>query len=322
MKRAFITGITGQDGSYLAELLLANGYEVHGLVRRTSSIARPRIDHISGLVLHYGDVTDAHSVSYAVMDSMPDEAYNLAGQSHVQVSFKEPSHTADVVYGGTLNVLEALRRHAPNCRMYQAGSSEMFGSSPPPQSESTPFAPMSPYAVAKVAAHHLCRHYRDAHGMFVSNGISFNHESPRRGENFLTRKVTLGIKAIASGTSDHIRLGCLDAKRDWGYAPEFVNGMWRMIQADKPGDYVLATGESYSCRWFVDQAFRAAGLDPEGRIVQDHAYCRPADVPHLHGDASKIEAEIGWSSTTRGTDLVRKLVEAEMMESSWTHSVV
>jgi GDPmannose 4,6-dehydratase len=323
-RRALITGITGQDGSYLAELLLAKDYEVHGIIRRSSSFSTGRIDHLYRdphdrdvrLFLHYGDLSDSSSLISTVNSVKPDEIYNLGAQSHVMVSFEMPEFTADTAGMGTLRLVEALRHADWPVRFYQAGSSEMFGKvSESPQSERTPFYPRSPYAVSKVFAHWMTVQYREAYGLFAVNGILFNHESPRRGGTFVTRKVTRGIAAILSGKEQKLFLGNLDARRDWGYAPEYVDAMWRMLQADEPNDYVIATGEMHSVREFVEAAFSEAGLDWQAHVEVDRRYFRPTEVDELCGDASKARDVLGWRATTGFRDLVRIMVEADLVEA-------
>lgn len=320
MKRALITGITGQDGSYLAEQLLGRGYEVHGIVRRSSSFNRERIDPIydegyaedGRFVLHYGDLTDSSRLVRLVYEIQPDEIYNLGAQSHVRVSFDIPEHTSDVTGLGTVRLLEAIRDVGVNPRFYQASSSEMFGSTPPPQSETTPFHPRSPYAVAKVAAFWTTVNYRESYGMHASNGILFNHESERRGETFVTRKITRALAAIHLGMRDKLALGNLDAKRDWGYAPDYTEAMWRMLQHEEPDDYVIATGEMYSVRDFLDAAGSHLALDWEKHIEIDPRYFRPAEVDALCGDASKAREKLGWEPTTSFEELVRIMVDADV----------
>jgi GDPmannose 4,6-dehydratase len=324
MKRALITGITGQDGSYLAELLLAKGYEVHGVVRRASTFNTERIDHIyepphapgARLFLHYGDLTDGTSLRRAFDRAQPDEVYNLGAQSHVKVSFESPEYTADVVATGTLRILDALRDHVAitkrDVRFYQAGSSEMFGASPPPQSESTPFYPRSPYAVAKVAAHYYAKNYREAHGLFIVNGILFNHESPRRGETFVTRKITRAVGRIKRGLQEKLYLGNLEARRDWGFAGDYVEAMWRMLQRPTPDDYVVATGKAYSVRELVEAAFGHAGLDWQKHVEIDPRYFRPTEVDHLEGDGGKAHALLEWSPKVRFPELVRMMAEHDL----------
>jgi GDPmannose 4,6-dehydratase len=316
-KRALITGISGQDGSYLAELLLAKGYEVHGIVRRSSSFNRHRIDHLdhgadSPLTLHYGDLSDAVGLVNLVRDVQPDEIYNLGAQSHVAVSFEVPDYTGEVTGLGAVRLLEAIHASGVNARFYQASSSEMFGAARPPQSEDTPFHPRSPYASAKVFAYHTTVNFRESYDMFTVNGILFNHESPRRGENFVTRKITTAVARIAAGLQDQLHLGSLDPKRDWGYAPEYVEAMWLMLQHDKPGDYVVATGEAHSVREFCEHAFDHVGLDWEKYVSIDPRYVRPAEVNHLLGDPSRAEAELGWRPQVRFEELVRIMVEADI----------
>ncbi len=323
MKRALITGITGQDGSYLSELLLTKGYEVHGLIRRASSFNTGRIEHlfsdphdpVPGIHLHYGDLTDGTALRRVLEAVMPDEVYNLGAQSHVKVSFEVPEYTAEVVAMGTLRLLEAVRdyasRSAINVRVYQAGSSEMYGSTAAPQRETTPFYPRSPYAVSKVAAHWYAINYRQAHGLFVANGILFNHESPRRGETFVTRKITRAAGRIKEGLQDKLYLGNLDAKRDWGFAGDYVEAMWRMLQQDQPDDYVVATGESHSVADFLDIAFSLLGLDWHEHVMFDPRYLRPSEVDHLQGDASKARDMLGWRPLVNLPNLVRMMVEAD-----------
>ena len=324
MKKALITGITGQDGSYLAELLLEKGYEVHGIVRRSSVFNTDRIDHIyqdphernSRLFLHYGDLTDSTSLRGILEKTQPDEVYNLGAQSHVRVSFDLPEYTADTVAMGALRLLEAIRDYNQNhqraIRLYQASSSEMFGSAPPPQSEATPFEPCSPYAVGKVAAYWHCRNYRDAYGMFICNGILFNHESPRRGETFVTRKITRALGRIKHGLQSTLYLGNLDAKRDWGHARDYVESMWMMLQAEEPDDYVIATGESHSVKEFLETAFSYAGIDWEKHVSIDPQYFRPNEVEFLQGDPDKAREKLGWEPRTSFDELVKIMVDADM----------
>jgi len=335
MKKALITGITGQDGSYLAEFLLSKGYAVYGMVRRSSSFNTGRIDH---LINNYptdrfdffrGDVTDINSLISILKEVQPDEIYNLAAQSHVKVSFEIPVYTFETVANGTLKLLEAIRSLGLNCKIYQAGSSEMFGASPPPQNENTPFYPRSPYAAGKVAAYYLCVNYREAYNMWIANGILFNHESPRRGETFVTRKVTRAVARIKLGIQDKIYLGNLEAKRDWGYAPEYVEAMWLMLQQDKPDDYIIATGESHSVREFVELAFKFAGFDiiwdgegldergidaRTGRVlIEIHPrYFRPTEPEFLLGDATKAREKLGWKPKVKFKELVNIMVEADL----------
>jgi GDPmannose 4,6-dehydratase len=313
-KKAFITGITGQDGSYLAELLLSKGYEVHGLVRRSSSFNTWRIDHIrEQLSLHYGDLVDQNSLVRTLGAVGPDELYNLAAQSHVAVSFEMPEYTGSVTALGVLRVLDAVRELGLRTRVYQAGSSEMFGLvQETPQTERTPFHPRSPYGVAKVFGHWIAVNYRESYGLHVSNGILFNHESPRRGENFVTRKITTGLAAIKKGLSTELRLGNLDAKRDWGFAGDYVEAMWLMLQREQPGDYVIATGETHSVREFLEVAFSHLGLDWNKHVVVDPKYFRPAEVDVLLGDPSKASRDLGWRPKVGFEDLVRLMVDADL----------
>lgn len=319
-KRALITGITGQDGSYLAELLLSKGYEVHGLIRRASTFNTVRIDHLytdphdpeSRLFLHYGDLSDGARLVTLIAQIRPDEVYNLAAQSHVRVSFDEPQHTADTTGTGTIRLLEAVRMSGITTRFYQASSSEMFGATPPPQSEETPFYPRSPYGAAKVYSYWITKNFREAYGMFAVNGILFNHESPRRGETFVTRKITRAVAAIKSGMQDELYLGNLDAIRDWGYAAEYVEGMWRMLQVDEPDDFVLATGTGYSVRDFLEASFSHAGLNWENHVRFDDRYLRPTEVDALIGDASKAHARLEWKATVEAPELARIMVDADL----------
>ena len=318
-KRALITGITGQDGSYLAELLLDKGYIVHGLIRRASTFNTARIDHLyrdphdpaARLFLHYGDLSDSSRLLSLVESVQPDEIYHLAAQSHVRVSFDEPEHTGDTTGLGTTRLLEAIRMVGLPVRFYQASSSEMFGAAPPPQNEATPFHPRSPYGVSKVYGYWAARNYREAYGMFAVNGILFNHESPRRGETFVTRKITRAVARIAAGLSDTLYLGNLDATRDWGYAPEYVDAMWRMLQLDEADDFVVATGTSYSVRDFVQLAFDHAGLDWERHVRLDERYLRPSEVDALVGDASKAIEALQWKPQVLTPELARIMVDAD-----------
>jgi GDPmannose 4,6-dehydratase len=320
MKKALITGVTGQDGSYLAELLLAKGYEVHGLIRRASSFNTGRLDpiyqdpHESGVrfLMHYGDLSDSGSLVNLIRNLEPDEIYHLGAQSHVKVSFDVPEYTADATGMGTIRMLEAVRASGVDTRFYQAGSSEMFGSAPPPQSEATPFHPRSPYGVAKVFAHWATVNYREAHGLFAINGILMNHESPRRGETFVTRKITRAVARIRAGIQEKLYLGNLDARRDWGYAPEYVEAMWLMLQQDEPDDLVIATGEDHTVREFAEAAFAHADLDWEAHVEIDPNYCRPSEVDHLRGDPSKAKEVLGWEASTSFRDLVRIMVDADI----------
>ncbi|MFE6701081.1 GDP-mannose 4,6-dehydratase [Streptomyces sp. NPDC057718] len=319
-KTALITGVTGQDGSYLAELLLDKGYTVHGLIRRSSSFNTERIDHIyqgpeepeRSFVLHHADLSDGVALVNLLRDIQPDEVYNLGAQSHVRVSFDAPLYTGDVTGLGTVRLLEAVRASGIQTRIYQASSSEMFGASPPPQNERTPFHPRSPYSVAKVYSYWATVNYREAYGMFAVNGILFNHESPRRGETFVTRKITRGVARIKAGLQDRLHLGNLDAVRDWGYAPEYVDAMWRMLQCDNPDDFVIATGEGVSVRDFLEYAFEHAGLDWREHVRYDPKYERPSEVDALIGDASKAEELLGWKPEVKSRELARIMVDADI----------
>ena len=310
-RKAFVTGITGQDGSYLAELLLEKGYEVYGMVRRSSSFNTARIDHIfDDVELVFGDLSDGSSLNQLLRTIRPDEVYNLGAQSHVRVSFDIPEYTADTTAMGTLRLLDAIREEGVRCRFYQACSSEMFGMvREVPQTEETPFHPRSPYGVAKVFGYWIARNYREAYGVYAVNGILFNHESPRRGPTFVTRKITRALGAILRGEQQELRLGNLDAKRDWGYAPDYMEGAWRMLQADEPDDYVLATGETHSVRDFLEEAFGYAGLDWRDYVVFDERYLRPSEVDLLIGDAAKARERLGWEPTVRFPELVRIMVD-------------
>ena len=326
-KSALITGITGQDGSYLSELLLLKGYTVHGLVRRSSSFNTGRINHIytdphvigRRLVLHYGDLTDSTSLRRIIEDATPDEIYNLGAQSHVRVSFDLPEYTADADGLGTLRLLDCVRDHMAHTgrtvRFYQAGSSEMFGAAKPPQSEKTPFYPRSPYAVSKVASHWYCINYREAYNLFIVNGILFNHESPRRGETFVTRKITRAVGRIKHGLQDKLYLGNLDAKRDWGYAGDYVQAMWLMLQQAAPDDYVVATGESYSVREFLEEAFSYARLDWQKHVEIDPKYFRPTEVDYLCGDATKARRALNWKPQTSFKQLVHMMVDSDARQA-------
>ncbi len=327
IKKALITGITGQDGSYLAELLLSKGYEVHGIMRRASTFNTARIDHIYQdrhqgdyrFRLHFGDLADANTVRKLIYQIAPDEIYNLAAQSHVRVSFDIPEYTANVTALGTLRMLEAIKDYEEHAgkkvKFYQASSSEMFGASPPPQSEETKFYPRSPYAIAKVFAFETTRNYREAYGIFAVNGILFNHESPRRGQTFVTKKITKGIARIKVGLEKKIYLGNLDARRDWGYAPEYVEAMWRMVQQPKPEDYVIGTGETHSVREFLDHAFRHAGLgDWQPYVEIDPRYFRPIEVEVLMADPRKAREQLGWEAKTKFDALVKIMVEADLKD--------
>ncbi len=320
-KRALITGITGQDGSYLAELLLGKGYEVHGVIRRSSSFNTERIDPIykdrhdkgARLFLHYGDLSDPSSLIKILGETQPEEIYNLAAQSHVRVSFDIPEFTGDVTAIGTVRILDAMRQVAPKARFYQASSSEMYGLvQAVPQSETTPFYPRSPYAAAKVYAHWITVNYRESYGLHASSGILFNHESPRRGETFVTRKITRAVARIKAGLQDKLYLGNLEAKRDWGYAPEYVEAMWRMLQQDKPDDYVIATGETHTVQEFLEVACARAGLDPKKHVAFDKRYLRPAEVDLLIGDASKAKRKLGWEPKVKFKQLAEIMVDADI----------
>ncbi|MBD8506014.1 GDP-mannose 4,6-dehydratase [Hoyosella sp. G463] len=319
-KRALITGITGQDGSYLAELLLGKGYEVHGLIRRASTFNPSRIDHLyqdphdpdARMFLHYGDLSDGARLVTLLSSINPAEVYNLAAQSHVRVSFDEPEHTGDTTGIGAIRLLEAVRLAGVDCRYYQASSSEMFGASPPPQNEDTLFYPRSPYGAAKVYAYWVTKNYREAYGLFAVNGILFNHESPRRGETFVTRKITRAVARIADGREKYIYMGNLDAVRDWGYAPEYVEGMWRMLQADEPDDFVLATGGNHTVRDFLVEAFTHAGLNWEDHVRFDERYLRPTEVDALVGDASKAQRILDWTPRVHTPELARIMVDADI----------
>ena len=320
MKTALITGVTGQDGSYLAELLLAKGYEVHGLIRRASSFNTGRLEaiyqdpHESGVrfLMHYGDLSDSGSLVNLVRRLEPDEIYHLGAQSHVKVSFEIPEYTSDATGMGTVRILEAIRASGVASRFYQASSSEMFGAAPAPQNEVTPFHPRSPYGVAKLFAHWMTVNYREAHGIYGCSGLLFNHESPRRGETFVTRKITRAVARIKAGIQDKVFLGNLEAKRDWGYAPEFVEAMWLMLQQDEPVDLVIATGEAHSVGEFAERAFSRVGLDWEKHVEIDPAYYRPAEVDDLRGDPTKARETIGWEPKTTFESLVDLMVDADV----------
>jgi GDPmannose 4,6-dehydratase len=320
LKKALIIGITGQDGSYLAELLLDKGYEVHGLIRRASTFNTSRIDHLyrdrheagKNLTLHYGDLSDGSRLVSLIAELRPHEIYNLGAQSHVRVSFDEPEYTGDITGVGTTRVLEAVRLVSPESRFYQASSSEMFGATPPPQNEDTPFYPRSPYGAAKVYSYWMTKNYREAYNLFAVNGILFNHESPRRGETFVTRKITRAAARIKAGQQSKLYLGNLDSVRDWGYTPEYVEGMWRMLQHDKPMDYVLATGYAATIRDFLTHSFEALDLNWEEFVEFDPRYLRPTEVDALIGDASLAERELGWKAKTMTPDLARIMVEADV----------
>jgi len=322
MKRAIITGCTGQDGSYLIEFLLKKGYEVHGLKRRSSSFNTDRLDHLyqdfhecdTHFFLHYADLADGSSLNKLLHDIHPDEVYNLAAQSHVKVSFEIPEYTTDVTASGTLRILEAIRHTGIGCRFYQASSSEMFGSTPPPQTEETLFHPRSPYACAKVFGHQITVNYRESYGLHASSGILFNHESPRRGETFVTRKITRAVAHIKHGLQQKLYIGNLDARRDWGYAPDYVRTMWSMLQQDTPGDYVVGTGEAHTVREFVERAFSYAGLEWKQYVEVDSRYFRPAEVDFLMADASKARRLLGWEPTVNFQELVQIMVDADLQQ--------
>jgi GDPmannose 4,6-dehydratase len=316
-RRAMITGITGQDGSYLAELLLAKDYEVHGLIRRASTFNTERIDHLyqdpheagARLFLHYGDLSNSEQLTNVIYNIRPDEVYHLGAQSHVKVSFEMPEYTGDVTGLGTTRLLEAIRRSGIRTKFYQASSSEMYGSAPPPQNELTSFQPRSPYGAAKVYAYHICRNYREQ-GLWAANGILFNHESSRRGETFVTQKIAKGVAKILAGKQEKVYLGNLDARRDWGYAPEYVEAMWQILQQERPDDYVIGTGETHSVRDFVEEAFGHVGLEWREHVAIDPRYLRPTDVSVLIADSSKAHRELGWEPKVRFQELVRIMVDA------------
>lgn len=320
-KKALITGITGQDGSYLAELLLSKGYEVHGIIRRSSSFNTERIDPIyrdrhdkgARLFLHYGDLSDPSSLIKILGETQPEEIYNLAAQSHVRVSFDIPEFTGDVTAIGTVRLLDAMRHVVPKARFYQASSSEMYGLvQEVPQKETTPFYPRSPYAAAKMYSHWITVNYRESYGLHATSGILFNHESPRRGETFVTRKITRAVARIKAGLQEKLFLGNLEAKRDWGYAPEYVEAMWRMLQQDKAEDYVVATGETHTVQEFLNVAFARAGLDPKKHVAFDERYLRPAEVDLLIGDASKAKKKLGWEPKVKFKQLAEIMVDADI----------
>jgi len=323
MKKALITGITGQDGSYLAELLLSKGYDVHGIVRRSSSFNRSRIDHIyqdphlptTRLFLHYGDLSDSGQLTEIIYNIKPDEIYHLASQSHVRVSFDLSEYTGDITGLGTTRLLEAVKRSGISTKFYQASSSEMFGSAPPPQSERTPFEPLSPYAVAKLYAYWMVRNYRDGYHLFACNGILFNHESPRRGETFVTRKITRGIARILAGKEKRLYMGNLNAERDWGYAPEYVEAMWTMLQQSNPDDYVVGTGESHSVMEFLDAACAYAGLDREAHVEIDKNYFRPREVNSLRADCRLAREKLDWRPKIRFLDLVKIMMDYDLTKA-------
>ena len=322
-KRALITGITGQDGAYLAELLIAKGYEVWGVVRRSSSLNTARIDHLyhdihepGPLRLVYGDLNDSSSLNRIIEDAAPDEIYNLGAQSHVRVSFDIPEYTAEITGVGAVRLLDAIRNVGIRPRFYQASSSELFGSAPPPQNEDTPFRPRSPYGCAKAFAYHTTVMYREAYGMFATNGILFNHESPRRGPTFVTKKITKAAADIQRGVQDKLYLGNLDARRDWGFAGDYVEAMWMMLQADAPDDFVIATGESHTVREVLDIAFGRVGLRWEDHVEIDPRYYRPAEVDHLCGDATKARRVLGWAPKVGFRELIEMMVDADVKDAA------
>ena len=321
MPKALITGITGQDGSYLAELLLSKGYEVHGIIRRASTFNTNRVDHIykdphngdkAPMRLHYGDLASSDSLRNIILEVKPDEIYNLAAQSHVRVSFDLPEYTGDIDGLGVTRILEAIRSSGVPVRFYQASTSELFGSAKPPQSESTPFEPQSPYAAAKAYAYYMTRNYREGYGMFACNGILFNHESPRRGETFVTRKITRALAAILAGKQHYLYMGNLDSIRDWGYAPEYVECMWMMLQHDEPLDLVIGTGESHTVREFLEEAFGYVGLDYQDYLRIDEIYYRPTEVDYLLSEPTKAKNLLGWEPRIRFPELVRIMVDADL----------
>lgn len=321
MKKAIISGITGQDGSYLAELLLHKGYQVHGLIRRASTTNTARIEHLLAnegvygkeFFLHQSDLSDSSNLNRLIRQVQPDELYHLGAQSHVRISFDIPEYTCDVDALGTVRLMEAIRNSDQPIKFYMASSSEMFGATPPPQNEDTKFHPRSPYACSKVFSYYFTKHYREAYGMFNCNGILFNHESPRRGDNFVTRKIALAVAKIKLGLQNKLKLGNLDAKRDWGYAPEYVEAMWLMMQQETPDDYVIATGESHSVREFVEESFRYAGLGDWQEYVEiDKSLFRPTEVDNLIGDSSKAQKKLGWKPKVTFKELVKIMVDAEL----------
>jgi GDPmannose 4,6-dehydratase len=329
VKKALITGVTGQDGSYLAEFLISKGYEVHGIIRRSSTFNTQRIDHLyqdvhdtdAKLFLHYGDLSDSSRLTTLLQTIEPSEVYNLAAQSHVRVSFDEPEHTGNTTGLGSIRLLEAIRLLQLPCRYYQASSSEMFGASPPPQNEDTVFYPRSPYGAAKLYSHWVTRNYREGYGMFATSGILFNHESPRRGETFVTRKITRAVARIAAGIQDDLYLGNLDAIRDWGYAPEYVQAMWLMLQADQPDDFVVATGTEYAVKDFLQFAFSHVGLEWEKYVKFDPRYLRPTEVDALVGDSSKARKVLGWTPKVLTPELAQIMVDGdrEALEAEGRH---
>lgn len=323
MKKALLTGITGQDGSYLAELLLSKGYEVHGMIRRASTFNTERIDHIYQdphqqdirLFLHYGDLADSEQLTNLIYNIKPDEIYHLGAQSHVRVSFDIPEYTSNITGLGTIRILEAIRRSRMKAKFYQASSSEMFGDAPGPQNERTPFSPRSPYACAKVFSYWIAKNYREAYGIFASNGILFNHESPRRGETFVTRKITRGLANILSGKQEKLFLGNLQAKRDWGFAPEYVQAMWMILQHEKPDDFVIGTGENHSVGEFVEEVFSYVGADWKKHVCVDKRYVRPLEVENLIADSSKAKKELGWSPEIRFGELAKIMTDCDMIKA-------
>lgn len=327
MKKAFITGITGQDGSYLAEFLLHKGYEVHGVIRRSSTFNTKRINHIyeeptsedgRNLFLHYGDMTDASRLSELLSEISPDEIYHMAAQSHVKASFDMPVYTGDVVGLGTSRLLEAFKNTCPEAKFYQASSSEMFGNAEPPQNEETPFKPQSPYACAKTYAYWMAENYKNGFGLFIVNGILFNHESPRRGKTFVTRKITKGVADIVGFRKEYLYLGNLDAKRDWGYTPEYVEAMWKMLQQESPENFVLGTGETHTVKEFVEEAFRYVGLNWKDHVRIDPRYFRPTEVDVLLADASRAESLLDWKPKIKFKDLVKIMVDADLEKAGIT----
>jgi GDPmannose 4,6-dehydratase len=323
VKRALITGVSGQDGSYLAEFLLHRGYEVHGIIRKASSFNTQRVSHLYvdphhggvNFFVHYCDLSDPSRISSLIQELQPDEIYHLGAQSHVRVSFDIPEHTGDITGMGTLRILEAIRASGSKARFYQASTSELFGATPPPQSETTAFYPRSPYAVAKLYSYWTTINYREAYGIYACNGILFNHESPRRGETFVTRKVTRALANIVAGKQTKLHMGNLDAKRDWGFAPEYVRCMWLMLQQEKPEDFVIGTGEAHTVREFLQEAFSYVGLDWEKYVDIDPRYFRPTEVDHLCADVSKARNELGWKPKITFAELVRIMVDADMLEA-------
>ena len=323
-KIALITGITGQDGSYLAELLLSKGYVVHGLIRRASTFNTVRINHLykdshdpsASLFLHYADLTDGSRLTNLISQIQPDEVYNLAAQSHVKVSFDEPEYTGDTTGLGSIRLLDAIRQSGSASRYYQASSSEMFGATPPPQNEGSPFYPRSPYGASKVFSYWITKNYREAYGLFAVNGILFNHESPRRGETFVTRKITRAVARIKAGKQTELYLGNLEARRDWGYAPEYVIAMWKMLQVDEPSDFVISTGTDFSVKDFVQIAFDHAGLNWENHVKFDEKYLRPTEVDSLIGDSSLAHKQLGWKATVMPEEIARIMVDHDILQLS------